>query len=73
MGELPEGFADQLVRVLAPSDVPAAAEIIEAATLLDDEGLARFLRLVTSRVAASAAHLRADELRAFLQQAAGAA
>lgn len=72
MQDLPEGFADSLGRVLEPGQREAAAEIIEAATMLDDVGLKRFLQLFADRVRASAAPVRAEELRAFLQQAARA-
>ena len=67
---LPDDFADDLARVLDPRDHDAAAEIIEAATMLDDVGLRRFLKLFAARVRSSVAPIRADELRAFLQQAA---
>lgn len=68
--ELPEDFADTLARVIEPRHQEAAAEIIEAATLLDDVGLRRFLQLFAARVRASDAPIRADELRKYLQQAA---
>jgi hypothetical protein len=70
MGVLPEGFADDLARVVRPSDWASAAEIIESATLLDDSGLADFLRLVADRVRASAVPVKSEELREFLQRAA---
>ena len=70
MHELPDGFADTLARVIEPSDRDAAAEIVEAATMLDDVGLRRFLTLFAARVRASAARVRADELRELLQRAA---
>jgi hypothetical protein len=70
MGELPDDFADSLSRLLDPRQQEAAAEIIEAATMLDDVGLRRFLQLFAARVRASAALISADELRRFLQQAA---
>ena len=69
-GELPDGFADDLARVLDPAQHESAAEIIEAATMLDDIGLRRFLRLFAARVRSSDAPIKADELRSFLQQAA---
>jgi hypothetical protein len=72
MGELPDDFADSLARVLDGRQREAAAEIIEAATMLDDIGLRRFLRLFAARVHASDAPIKADELRKFLQQAARA-
>jgi hypothetical protein len=70
MHELPEDFADTLARVLDPAQRDAAAEIIQAATMLDDVRLRRFLQLFASRVRASSAPVKADELRRFLQQAA---
>jgi len=72
MRELPDDFADSLARVLDPRQREAAAEIIEAATMLDDIGLRRFLQLFAARVRASDAPIRADELRKFLQLAARA-
>jgi hypothetical protein len=72
MRELPDDFADSLARVLDPRQREAAAEIIEAATMLDDIGMRRFLHLFAARVRASDAPIRADELRKFLQQAARA-
>ena len=72
MSELPDDFADSLSRVLDPKHREAAAEIIEAATMLDDVGLRCFLQLFAVRVGASDAPIRAEELRRFLQQAARA-
>jgi hypothetical protein len=72
MRDLPDDFADTLARVLEPGHREAAAEIIEAATMLDDEGLRRFLQLFAARVRASDAPVRAGELRKFLQRAARA-
>ena len=70
--ELPDDFAASLTRVLDPAQREAAAEIIEAATMLDDVGLRRFLQLFAARVRASDEPIRADELRRFLQRAARA-
>jgi hypothetical protein len=72
MGELPDDFADSLSRVLIPDQQEAAAEIIEAATMLDDVGLRHFLQRFAGRVRASDAPISADELRRFLQEAARA-
>ncbi|TMC52098.1 MAG: hypothetical protein E6J20_13675 [Chloroflexi bacterium] len=72
MRELPDDFAQSLARVLDPGHRDAAAEIIEAATMLDDVGLRRFLQLFAARVRASDAPIKADELRKYLQQAARA-
>jgi len=70
--ELPDDFAESLSKVLEPTHHEAAAEIIEAATMLDDVGLRRFLHLFAGRVRASDAPIRSEELRKFLQQAARA-
>ncbi|HEX2682266.1 MAG TPA: hypothetical protein VHQ03_13385 [Candidatus Dormibacteraeota bacterium] len=67
--ELPDDFADTLARVLEPHETAAVAEIIEAATRLDDEALGSFLRMFASRVRASSAPVRAGELRKLLEQA----
>ena len=72
MSELPDDFAASLSRVLDPRHHEAAAEIIEAATMLDDVGLRRFLHLFAARVRASDAPITANELRRFLHQAARA-
>jgi hypothetical protein len=72
MSELPDDFADSLARVLDPRQREMAAEIIEAATMLDDVGLRRFLQLFAARVRASDSPISAIELRKFLQQAARA-
>ena len=70
--ELPDDFAESLSKVLEPTHHEAAAEIIEAATMLDDVGLRQFLHLFAARVRASDAPIRSEELRKFLQQAARA-
>ncbi|TME04113.1 MAG: hypothetical protein E6I61_14135 [Chloroflexi bacterium] len=72
MGELPDDFADSLARILDPNDHEAAAEIIEAATMLDDVGLRRFMLLFAARVRDADGPVSAEELRTFLQQAARA-
>ncbi|HUZ88053.1 MAG TPA: hypothetical protein VNF26_13995 [Candidatus Baltobacterales bacterium] len=72
MSALPDEFAETLARVLEPGHHEAAAEIIEAATKLDDDGLRVFLQLFAGRVRASGAPVRSDELRSFLQRAASA-
>ena len=70
MRQLPDDFADSLARVLEPRDRQAAAEIIEAATMLDDTGLRTFLALFAERVRESNLPVRADELKTFLERAA---
>jgi hypothetical protein len=69
MGVLPDDFADTLTQVLEPDHREAAAGVIEAATLLDDAGLRRFLELFATRVRASGAPVRYEELRGFLRVA----
>ena len=69
MSGLPADFADTLAKVLEPGHREAAANVIEAATLLDDEGLRRFLELFAARVRASAAPVRYEELHSFLRVA----
>ena len=70
MSGLPDDFADTLTRVLEPGHRDAAAGVIEAATLLDDAGLRRFLELFAARIRASGAPVRYEELRGFLRAAA---
>jgi hypothetical protein len=67
--ELPDDFADTLARVLEPRETGAAADIIEAATRLDDEALGNFLGMFAARVRDSPAPVRAAELRKLLEQA----
>jgi hypothetical protein len=69
MQPLPDDFAETLARVLEPDHREAAARVIEAATLLDDEGLRRFLELFAARINASGAPVRYEELRGFLRVA----
>ncbi len=69
MGGLPADFADSLAQVLEPGHREAAANVIEAATQLDDQGLRRFLELFAARVRASGAPIRYEELRSFLRLA----
>ena len=69
MRQLPDDFAETLARVLEPGDEEATAGVIEAATLLDDDGLRRFLELFAARVRASAAPIRYEELHGFLRVA----
>ena len=69
MGGLPADFADTVARVLEPGHGEAVAAVIEAATLLDDDGLRRFLELFAARVRASAAPIKYEELRSFLRRA----
>jgi hypothetical protein len=73
MGGLPADFADTLAQVLEPGHREAAAGVIEAATLLDDQGLRRFLELLAARIRASGAPVRYEELHGFLRVARGRA
>jgi hypothetical protein len=68
VGHLPPGFADDLARVLEPGHHEAAAEIIDAATRLDDSRLGVFLALFAERVRSSARPVRREELAAFLRR-----
>jgi hypothetical protein len=67
---LPDDFAEALARVIEPAQREAAAEIIDAATSLDDAALRRFLHMFATRIRASPTPLTADELQAFLRRAA---
>ena len=69
MSGLPDDFAETLARVLAPGQSEAAAGVIEAATLLDDDGLRRFLELFAARIRASGAPVTYEELKGFLRVA----
>jgi hypothetical protein len=69
MRGLPEDFANTLARVLEPGHEDAAANVIQAATLLDDVGLRRFLELFAGRIRASSAPVTYEELHGFLRLA----
>jgi hypothetical protein len=66
---LPEDFAESLARVVDPRDHNAVAEVIKAATRLDDDGLRIFLSKFAARVHSSAAPVTHDELLGFLRAA----
>ena len=66
MQHLPPDFAEDLAQVIEPSHRGEAAEIIEAASALDDEGLRTFLELFGQRVRASAKPITRAELQSFL-------
>jgi hypothetical protein len=68
--QLPADFAESLARVLEPGQEARAAEIIEAATRLDDQGLQSFLEKLAARVRKSPAPVTADELFHFLDDSA---
>lgn len=66
-GPLPDDFATQLARLIAPGEADAAAEVIAEATCLDDQGLAEFLERFATRVRRSREPITAAELRALLR------
>lgn len=68
MDPLPPDFARHLVEVLQPGDEGAAAEVIEAATRLDDVRLGHFLAILAERVRSSSRPINRDELRAFFRE-----
>jgi hypothetical protein len=67
MDQLPPDFAETLARVVEPGQHAAAAEVIEAATRLDDDALRIFLEKFAARVRSSPAPVRHDELLQFLR------
>jgi len=68
MDHLPADFERELVQVLEPGDVHAAAEVIEAAGALDDDGLRVFLELFAERIRVSSKPVRRAELQDFLRR-----
>jgi hypothetical protein len=68
MEHLPPDFAKAIVRVIEPGREAAVAEIIEAATLLDDEALRIFLEKFAERVRASPKPVTPQELLQFLHE-----
>jgi hypothetical protein len=66
MKHLPPDFAEDLAQVLEPAHRGAAADIIKAASALDDEGLRTFLELFAQRVRESEKLITHTELKAFL-------
>jgi hypothetical protein len=67
MDQLPPDFAQTLARVVEPAHQAAVAEVITAATRLDDDGLRMFLEQFAARVRSSPAPVRREELLAFLR------
>lgn len=65
-GPLPDDFAAELARLLAPGEADAAAEVIAQAARLDDRGLGEFLDRFAQRVRSSAAPITAAELSGLL-------
>ena len=66
MDQLPPDFAESLARVLEPGEQEHTAEIIRAATQLDDDGLRVFLSKFAARIRESPAPVTAEELHRFL-------
>jgi hypothetical protein len=64
---LPPDFAESLARVVDPRQRAAVAEVIEAATRLDDERLRIFLEGFAARVRASPAPVTHEELLQLLR------
>ena len=62
----PDGFAEQLARLLAPQDREAAAAVLARAATLEDDALAAFLEGLTARIARSDAPITAAELDAMV-------
>jgi len=71
MDQLPQDFAEAVARVVEPGHETEVAKIIEAATLLDDEGLRIFLEKFAGRVRASPDLVTHEELLQFLRAAGG--
>jgi hypothetical protein len=65
-GPFPDGFAEQIARLLAPEDRNAAADVLARAAQLDDDRLAAFLEAFSARVARSATPITAAELAAMV-------
>ena len=65
-GLLPDDFAAQLGRLLAPGEADAAGEVIAEAARLDDLALEGFLDLFAARVRRSTTPIAAAELRELL-------
>jgi hypothetical protein len=73
MDQLPPDFAETLARVLEPGHQAAVAEVIEAATRLDDDGLRSFLDRFAARIRTSPAPVRREELLQLLRASAAGA
>lgn len=69
MDQLPDDFAESLAQVLEPGQQDRIAEIIEAATQLDDKGLQAFLQKFAARVRSSPAPIKPEELLRLLHAA----
>jgi len=69
MDQLPKDFAEAVARVVEPGHEAEIAKIIEAATLLDDDGLRIFLEKFAGRVRSSPTPVTHQELLEFLRAA----
>ncbi|MDQ6720433.1 MAG: hypothetical protein M3003_06525 [Candidatus Dormibacteraeota bacterium] len=69
MDQLSDDFAEALARVVEPGDQAGVAEVIQAATQLDDAGLRIFLEKFAARIRLSPRLLKHEELLQFLQAA----
>jgi hypothetical protein len=68
MEHLPADFAKAVVRVIEPGKEAAVAEVIQAATLLDDEELRSFLEKFAKRIRASPKPVTPQELVQLLHE-----
>jgi hypothetical protein len=71
MSQLPPDFAESLARVVDPRQHAAVAEVIEAATRLDDERLGLFLERFAARIRSSPEPVTHEELLEFLRVGGG--
>jgi hypothetical protein len=69
MDQLPPDFAKALARVIEPGQDAAVAQVIEAATLLDDAALRTFLEKFATRIRASPKPVTSRELLQLLRDA----
>ncbi|HEY8816648.1 MAG TPA: hypothetical protein VIP57_16305 [Candidatus Dormibacteraeota bacterium] len=67
MDQLPPNFAEMLATVLEPGHENRIAEIIGAATRLDDDALRMFLDSFAARVRESPAPIKPEELMSWLR------
>jgi hypothetical protein len=67
MDQLLADFAETLARVLEPGQEKRVAQVIEAATRLDDDALRSFLERFAARVRASPTPVKPEELAQLLR------
>jgi hypothetical protein len=65
-GPFPDGFAEQLARLLVPEDRGAAAAVVARVAELEDDRLTAFLEALTARIDRSPAPISAAELDAMV-------